>query len=203
MQQYHSMSEDGFWGLIESSKGKGWTKAERVGWLKSRLVASSPEEIVDFHMWMFLNRKRAETWELFGAAGHLFGISSDDGFQYFVGWLIGLGRKAFEASIANPDSLIDLPEVRERIQYRRSVGRLPEELYPEFEALRSVAIHPYEQVTGKDVTSLWKALEFRGIEVRKLFNPTGEYWDDPEEARWRLPRIHQYLAQGESERAPE
>ncbi|MEO3792747.1 DUF4240 domain-containing protein [Nonomuraea sp. B10E15] len=203
MQRYHGMSEDDFWALIESSKGDGWTKVERVRWLKNILVARSPEEIADFHMWMFLNQKRAETWELFGAAGHLFGISSDDGFQYFVGWLIGLGREAFETTIANPDSLIDLPEARERVQYRRSVGRLPEELYPEFESLCSLAIQPYEQVTGKGVLSLWETLGARGIEVREPFNSTGDYWDDPEEARWRLPRIHRYLTQGESGSASE
>ncbi|MFG6200443.1 DUF4240 domain-containing protein [Nonomuraea sp. JJY05] len=190
------MSEDDFWALINSSISKG-TKAERVHWLQCRLVETSPEEIIDFHSWMFLTLQRAETWNLIHAAGRLFWIPSEESFVYFARWLIGLGREAFESVVANPDNLIDLDEVRDLIQYRRSGGTFSNELYPEFEMLGYVAIDAYVQVAKKDARSLWEALEAKGIDVFGSFNPKGEPWDDLEEAQWRLPRIHQYLAEME------
>jgi Protein of unknown function (DUF4240) len=36
------------------------------------------------------------------------GSASDDGFDYFRGWLISQGRKIFEAALENPDSLADV-----------------------------------------------------------------------------------------------
>jgi hypothetical protein len=36
------------------------------------------------------------------------GGCSDDGFDYFRGWLISQGRTVFEAALENPDSLADV-----------------------------------------------------------------------------------------------
>jgi hypothetical protein len=46
---------------------------------------------------------RADLW---GAAYLMNGGCSDDGFDYFRGWLIAQGKEVFEAALANPDSLI-------------------------------------------------------------------------------------------------
>ncbi|MFB4273165.1 DUF4240 domain-containing protein [Nonomuraea sp. GTA35] len=152
------------------------------------------EEIIDFHMWMFLCEKRAETWELFGAAGLLFGITSGNRFQYFVRRLISLGRQVYEAAMENPDNLIEVSAVRERVQYRHSVGVLPEELSVNFETLGYVSIDAYKRATSKEAITLWEAVEARGVEIREPFRPRGEYWDDNEDAQWRLPRIYRYLS---------
>ena len=42
------------------------------------------------------------------AASLILGGCSDDGFEYFRGWLIAQGREVFERSVADPDSLADL-----------------------------------------------------------------------------------------------
>jgi Protein of unknown function (DUF4240) len=47
------------------------------------------------------------------AAGYVInGGCSDDGFDYFRGWLIVQGREVFERIVANPDALADLPNVQ-------------------------------------------------------------------------------------------
>lgn len=43
------------------------------------------------------------------AASLILGGCSDDGFEYFRGRLIAQGREVFERSVADPDSLADLP----------------------------------------------------------------------------------------------
>ena len=45
---------------------------------------------------------------MWGAAYVIHGGCSDDGFEYFRRWLISRGRKAYEAALADPDSLAQL-----------------------------------------------------------------------------------------------
>ena len=45
---------------------------------------------------------------LWAAAYVINGGCSDDGFDYFRGWLIVQGRQVFERAVADPDALADL-----------------------------------------------------------------------------------------------
>ncbi|RBL86568.1 hypothetical protein DDE05_09525 [Streptomyces cavourensis] len=47
----------------------------------------------------------AYSWQLWGAAYVINGGCSDDGFDYFIGWLIGQGKKTYEQALADPDWL--------------------------------------------------------------------------------------------------
>jgi hypothetical protein len=49
---------------------------------------------------------------LWAAAYVINGGCSDDGFDYFRGWLMLQGREAFGQAVADPDSLADLAAVR-------------------------------------------------------------------------------------------
>jgi hypothetical protein len=49
-----------------------------------------------------------------GAAYLANGGCSDDGFDYFRGWLIGQGRKVYETVLADPDSLAAHADGRDR-----------------------------------------------------------------------------------------
>jgi hypothetical protein len=48
-------------------------------------------------------------WDLWGAAYLINGGCSDDGFDYFRGWLLSQGRAIWQATLADPDSLADHP----------------------------------------------------------------------------------------------
>jgi hypothetical protein len=50
--------------------------------------------------------------DLWGAAYLINGGCSDDGYEYFRGWLIAQGRATFERIVADPDALADLPDIR-------------------------------------------------------------------------------------------
>ena len=49
--------------------------------------------------------------DLWGAAYLINGGASDDGFEYFRGWLMTQGRAVFARAVADPDSLAELPAV--------------------------------------------------------------------------------------------
>ncbi|MEU4667047.1 DUF4240 domain-containing protein [Amycolatopsis sp. NPDC023774] len=49
---------------------------------------------------------------LWAAACLINGGCSDDGFDYFRGWLLTQGREVFTRALADPDSLADVPAVR-------------------------------------------------------------------------------------------
>ena len=50
---------------------------------------------------------QAHRWDLGAAAYLMRGGYSDDGFDYFRGWLIAQGRSRRERALADPDSLAD------------------------------------------------------------------------------------------------
>jgi hypothetical protein len=50
----------------------------------------------------------AYRWDLWAAAYVINGGASDDGFEYFLGWLMAQGRTRWEATRADPDSLADI-----------------------------------------------------------------------------------------------
>jgi hypothetical protein len=92
-----------FWEHLERSRRKDAdAHADR---LVKRLAKLPVKEILDFdRLWEEAN-SAAYTWNMWGAAYIINGGCSDDGFDYFRGWLILRGRKAFEAALKNPDSL--------------------------------------------------------------------------------------------------
>lgn len=58
--------------------------------------------------------RRAFRWDLWDAATIIHGGCSDDGFWDFRAGLIALGRKRYEAALADPDSLAAIPDVVHR-----------------------------------------------------------------------------------------
>lgn len=72
---------------------------------------------------------------LWGAAYLIGGGCSDDGFDYFLGWLVAQGREVFERAVADPDSLADVVD---------------ENTTAECEDMLAAAWDAYEQLTGED-----------------------------------------------------
>ncbi|WP_329611668.1 DUF4240 domain-containing protein [Kitasatospora herbaricolor] len=110
------MDTQQFWKLIEEARSQaltstlddGYAVAERA----AALLALRPvQEIVAAQQafWdLMTDSYRAPLW---GAAYVINGGCSDDGFDYFRGWLITQGRETFERVITDPDALADLPTV--------------------------------------------------------------------------------------------
>jgi hypothetical protein len=168
------MDNTAFWELLEHSRHETADQDERTEWLTGRLAGLAPRDVVDFQVHVDLVRARIDTWPLWGAAYLIGDGCSDDGFHYFQGWVIGLGRDAVERAAADPDSLADVDW---------SSGEIPE-----WEELDLVAPEAYRQLTGEP-EGLHEALTARGHQVRST--TSGEDWDfdDAEETTRRLPRL--------------
>ncbi|MFC3578215.1 DUF4240 domain-containing protein [Streptomyces yaanensis] len=109
------MNKQHFWQLIEAARNQasnpndGEAVAQRA---TSLLATQSAEEIVAAQqvLWDLMADSYANP--LWAAAYVINGGCSDDGFDYFRGWLIVQGREVFERIVAAPDALADLPVVR-------------------------------------------------------------------------------------------
>lgn len=189
------MDIDEFWHLIEESARETTGKAARVQWLHERLVRRPAEDIIDYASWMEVARRKVDTHLMGGAASALHLVGGMDSVWYFYSWVISLGRETFEQVTSDPDTLMDVPEIRRFNLIQRDRSPRTDEDPPEFEAFGYVAGTAWEQATGRDRGALDAALEARGHELYGLPDPTDEEWDsdDEEESARRLPRTNRYI----------
>lgn len=126
------MDETTFWDLVEVSKtGGGGDCTLQAEILEERLTRLSNQEIIDCDR--VVDRLMTESYRanLWDAAYLINGGCSNDGFDYFRGWLMAQGRKAFYDALQDPESLLHIAE--------------PE---VECEAMLYVASAAYEAKTG-------------------------------------------------------
>lgn len=132
------MNNDKFWELINDSKIKSENDTDiQIEILVSTIAKLSEDEIYDFDR-MF-NRYYVDSYisELWAAAYIINGGCSDDGFDYFRGWLILQGRKVYENALNDPQSLAEVINEDE-------AGEI------EFEDILYVSSDAYKLKTGKD-----------------------------------------------------
>ena len=101
------MEKDEFWDFIERSKLGSDDCEEQANSLAKLLVKLTPDEIVEFDRVFKQHMVEAYRWDLWGVAFIINGGCSDDGFEYFCYWLIGLGRAAFEGALLSPETAAD------------------------------------------------------------------------------------------------
>jgi hypothetical protein len=165
------MDETRFWDLIEAAQADSGGDCERMAdLLTERLVALPPQEIVGFAAAMRDRLQEAYRWDLWWAASLLNGWCSDDGFEYFRGWMIAQGRKVFAAALADPDSVADVPTDEEFVGADLECEAI---LYAPYDA--------YERATGGEMP----AGAFERVPLPELAR---KEWAD-EEVERRFPRI--------------
>jgi hypothetical protein len=178
-----------FWALIQGSSTATKRQRDRTEWLTENLARLPIPAIIEFELHLAAQRKRGDTWLMWGAAWIIMqGWCSDDGFFYFQSWLVGLGRETFERVADNPDSLADIPQIHRLAGRRRSDWSDDE--WPEWELLNYVACNAYERATG-GADGLDNALESQGLHRVCDATPEGDPWnyDDPGQRLARLPRL--------------
>ncbi|WP_310492854.1 DUF4240 domain-containing protein [Dechloromonas sp.] len=103
------MDNTWFWKLIDKSRqASDGDPAQQLEELGALLDDLSAEDIVEFQNIFNSHFQSSYTWPLWGAAYVIGGGCSDDGFDYFRGWLISRGEKVFNAANADPDKLASL-----------------------------------------------------------------------------------------------
>lgn len=158
--------EQACWTVIEQAR-QGTDDFEAVAErVEEILAASTVEAIVAYDQACASLQTRSYTWALWGAAYLINGGCSDDGFDYFRGWLLTQGRAAFEAAMTNPDSLDAL------------LG--PDDDDVECEDMLYVAGRAYETLTGEELDGA--SLDYSDL---------GEGWDfdDGAEMKRRYPKL--------------
>ncbi|GAB3159509.1 DUF4240 domain-containing protein [Micromonospora sonneratiae] len=168
------MRTDDFWTLIDQARTGADGDVEAVAERATALLAARDvDDIAGFDR--HLRRVLAASYrvDLWGAAYLINGGCSDDGFDYFRGWLITQGRATFAKAVAEPDSLAELPVIRQ-------AAVTGEEF--DAEAMLSIADDAYRRATASDLPA-----DPNPVPVPEL----GEFWDfdDEDEVRRRLPRL--------------
>lgn len=183
------MTLNEFWALIERSAAEATSREDRAELLTEWLTRLPVDDILDFEVHLTAQRKRVDSWLMWGVASYLMeGFCGDDSFFYFQPWLVGLGRDTFEKVVVDPDALADVPEVRRLAG--RPLKEWADEDFPEWEGLNYVALEACQEVTG-DEDGLGNGLAARGLERVVDNDPQDEAWDhrSAEERAARIPRL--------------
>lgn len=187
------MDLDDFWSLIELSGAEEADRQRRAGWLSAQLAKRPFDDIVAFELHLTAQRKRVDTWQLWGVGSYLMqGLCSTDSFFYFQPWLVGLGRTTFERVVVSPDALADVPEVQRLAG--RPVDDWTDDEWPEWELLNYAALEGYELATG-NADALDDELDARSLVRVCDPSPEGEPWDyeSPVERQAVIPRLSALL----------
>jgi Protein of unknown function (DUF4240) len=157
-QPAQHLGEPQFWRLVEDARREAGGDTERQSQLlAARLERLPAQQIADFGAIRHRLDRRAYTWELWGAAYVIDDGCSDDCFRDFRGYLISLGRGAYEAALKNPDSLAQVVQDAET---------------GDWENADDVAPDAYQDVAGQDIPSGDSDLSGR---------PRGEEWEDEQQ----------------------
>jgi Protein of unknown function (DUF4240) len=157
-QPAQHLGEPQFWRLVEDARREAGGDTERQSQLlAARLERLPAQQIADFGAIRHRLDRRAYTWELWGAAYVIDDGCSDDCFRDFRGYLISLGRGAYEAALKDPDSLAQVVQDAET---------------GDWENADDVAPDAYQDVAGQDIPSGDSDLSGR---------PRGEEWDDEQQ----------------------
>jgi hypothetical protein len=191
------VDEDTFWGLVESTRDEVGDPVERAddiaAALVNRLAGLSPDDLVGFEQQILALFLESHRWDLWGAAYLVNGGCSDDGFDYFRGWLIAQGREVWDSVLEDPDSLADVlrPEGAD-------AGRYSDGL--ESQDMLAAAAEAYEQLTGSE-DGFDEALEAATEGMEFPEEPAGEQWDfdDEDEMRDRFPRLARMFLESDEE----
>jgi Protein of unknown function (DUF4240) len=107
------MDRDQFWSMIGTARqASGGDVRQQAVLLMAELRRLPLAEVADFHR--ILGDLQAESFSvnLWGAAETIVDGVSTDGFFGFRGWLVAQGQATYQAAIADPDSLADVPGLR-------------------------------------------------------------------------------------------
>ncbi|MEV0190633.1 DUF4240 domain-containing protein [Kitasatospora purpeofusca] len=182
------MDTQEFWKLIEEARSQvpatddGDAVVERATALLSLRPAQEIVAAQQILQDLLTDSYRTPLW---GAAYVINGGCSDDGFDYFRGWLITQGRGTFERVVADPDALAELPAVR---------ASAADGLDVECEAALNMAWNAHRTATGADLPDE----SFTSHRPEPEADPDWDFdfdFEDSEELGRRLPRLAELYAE--------
>ncbi|MFD9734866.1 DUF4240 domain-containing protein [Umezawaea sp. NPDC059074] len=172
------MDTERFWTLIADARTgvPDPTDVEAVADQASTLLAALPAAEIVAAQQVFWDLM-ADSYRnpLWAAAYLVNGGCSDDGFDYFRGWLIAQGREVFERVVADPDALADLPQI---------VAAAPDGDEMEGEDVLGIAWNAHIKATGEQLPRGAGTIRYPDLDPDWGFD-----FDDEAEMARRLPRL--------------
>lgn len=166
-----------FWALIDDARRQAPDPAdgEAVAARAVLLLSARPREeivVADQVLWSLMAVSyRNQLWT---AAYLVNGGCSDDGFEYFRGWLIAQGHEVFEQVVADPDALAGLPAVR---------AAAPGNACLECEDMLYIPQMAYRAVTGTELPADTVTMRYPEL------NHDRDDFEDRLEMERRFPRL--------------
>jgi hypothetical protein len=99
-----AMTESKFWELLAKARRRGATSACHCC-LKRYLSAFGNQEVSEFGLKLYDKICDLNDWRLWGAGELITPGMSGDSFHYFRTWIVGVGKRAFDAARKDPDTL--------------------------------------------------------------------------------------------------
>lgn len=99
------MDKEKFWALIDKARGSVSSWEDMAAPLTDELAQLDKKDILRWYQILSLYQKLSYKNKLWAAAYVINGGCSDDGFDYFRGWLTAQGKEVFLNALKNPDSL--------------------------------------------------------------------------------------------------
>ena len=168
------MRTDDFWAVIDRATADRPGSPDEVAQRATAdLATRDPEEIVAWGRHLDKVMAASGKEDLWAAAYLINGGCSEDGFDNFRGWLIAHGREVLARSVREPDSLAEMPVVREAavngaVFEAAEVLTIAAEAHQEATGTPLPAVEPL--ATKPDAAMLWD-------------------FDNEEEMARRLPRL--------------
>ncbi|MFB7184839.1 DUF4240 domain-containing protein [Streptomyces sp. NPDC056230] len=172
------MDTTDFWNLIDAARTRvtGPADAEAVVERACELLAARPvEEIIAAQQLLWDLMAASYRAPLWAAAYTINGGCSDDGFDYFRGWLMAQGREVFERVVADPDALAELPVIRAAAAEREEM---------ECESMLAVAWGAHRAATGQNLPGGSFSIGYPALDPEWGFD-----FDDAERVALRLPKL--------------
>ena len=173
-----AVNNQGLWELVEAARGqvRDPEDAESVAARVATLLSARPlSEIVEADEVLWGLMADSYLRPLWAAAYLVNGGCSDDGFEYFRGWLIMQGSEVYERVVADPDALAGLAAIRATAPSGRPV---------ECEDTLYVASRAYRAAAGGELPGVRSGPNYPGLAPEWDFD-----FDDRAEMARRLPRL--------------
>jgi Protein of unknown function (DUF4240) len=178
MTSSYAMDTEQFWNLIGAASLRVADPAdgEAIAALAAFALSHFPREEIIAAQRVLTGLMAASYRKPLWAAAYLInGGCSDDGFEYFRGWLIAQGREVFEHAVAAPDSLADLPVL----------GPAGPAHWGVWEQVLYIPLWAYKAATGAVLPADAYPGEYPELEA----DPDFELFDNRTEMERRLPRL--------------
>ncbi|GAA1381028.1 hypothetical protein GCM10009661_56800 [Catellatospora chokoriensis] len=180
------MDADGFWNIVGGARRRCSGDWRGVPAIVIRTLTWLPtSEIADFAQLHDEFEDRAYRYDLWAACMLINeGFGSDDLFLYFRNWLIVQGRDVYEAALADPDSLADVPAAVAVTATGNDFADCQEFLH--------VGLIAWDRVTGEE-EGIEAELDRRGFHARRdrIGAPAGRpiAFDNRDKVFSTLPRL--------------